>query len=49
MFLIHLHTTHQNVVLKELNSSPTGTECVLVLHEGFLLSDRGWMGMGREV
>lgn len=24
MFLIHLHTTHQNVVLKELNSNPTG-------------------------
>ena len=26
MFLIHLHTTHQNVVLKELNSNPTGAK-----------------------
>lgn len=24
MFLIHLHTAHQNVILKELNSNPQG-------------------------
>lgn len=34
MFLIHLHTTHQNVVLKELNSNPTGAEWVWDLAEG---------------
>lgn len=42
MLLIHLHTTHQNVVLKELNSNPTGAEWVLDLAEGALLS----LGMG---
>lgn len=34
MFLIHLRTTHQNIVLKELDSSPTGAEQVSDLAEG---------------
>lgn len=43
MFLIHLHTTHQNVVLKELNSNPTGAEWVSDLAGGSCFPDRGWL------
>lgn len=43
MFLIHLHTAHQNVVLKELNSNPTGAEWVSDLAEASPFSDHGWI------